>query len=85
MAATSKTTAVAPATNAVGQLTIQQILAMTKAERQAMLGQAPESDEGIPLLEGAAAYAGAVAAGIADAVEGVPSAFMLAFRATRRY
>ena len=85
MAATSKTTAVAPATNTVGQLTIQQILAMTKAERQAMLGQAPESDDNMPLLEGAAAFAGAAAAAVADAVEGVPSAFMLAFRAHRRY
>ena len=85
MAATSKTTAVAPATNAVGQLTIQQILAMTKAERQAMLGQAPASDDNMPLLEGAAALAGAAAAAVADAVEGVPSAFMLSFRANRRY
>ena len=72
-------------TTAVAQLTIDQILNMTKAEREACLGMAPASESGTPLLEGAAAYAGAAAAAVADAVEGVPSAFMLAFRANRRY
>jgi hypothetical protein len=82
----AKTTAVAtPSTNVVAQLTIDQILNMTKAEREACLGMAPASESGTPLLEGAAAYAGAAAAAVADAVEGVPSAFMLAFRANRRY
>lgn len=75
----SKTTAVALD---LRTLTTADILRMTKAEREAMLGTAPDNEEG-QVVKTVVALAAKTAASVINTVEDVPSTFMLAFRAER--
>ena len=68
----------------IADLTIDQILALTPAEREALLGVAPAVESSSTLVEDVAAYAGAGAAYVVNAFAGAPSAFSLAFAANRR-
>lgn len=68
----------------IADLTIDQILALTPAEREALLGVAPAVESSSTLVEDVAAYAGAGAAYVVNAFSGAPSAFSLAFAANRR-
>ena len=68
----------------IADLTIDEILALTPAEREAMLGVAPAVESSSTLVEDVAAYAGAGAAYVVNAFAGAPSAFALAFQANRR-
>lgn len=68
----------------IADLTIDQILALTPAEREELLGVAPAVESSSTLVEDVAAYAGAGAAYVVNAFAGAPSAFSLAFAANRR-
>lgn len=68
----------------IADLTIDEILALTPAEREALLGVAPAVESSSTLVEDVAAYAGAGAAYVVNAFAGAPSAFSLAFAANRR-
>ena len=68
----------------IAELSIDQILALTPAEREALLGVAPAVESSSTLVEDVAAYAGAGAAYVVNAFAGAPSAFALAFQANRR-
>lgn len=81
MAASKTNTAVALD---LRNLTTADILRMTKAEREAMLGTAPDSNnEESQVVNTVVALAAKTAASVMNTVEDVPSTFMLAFRAER--
>lgn len=79
----AKTNTATPALS-IADLTIDQILALSPAEREAMLGVAPAVESTSTVVEDLAAYAGAGAAYVVNAFSGAPSAFALAFQANRR-
>lgn len=68
----------------IADLSIDQILALSPAEREALLGVAPTVESSSTVVEDVAAYAGAAAAYVVNAFSGAPSAFSLAFAANRR-
>lgn len=74
----------AQSTLSIADLSIDQILALTPAEREALLGVAPAVESSSTVVEDIAAYAGAGAAYVVNAFSGAPSAFSLAFAANRR-